>query len=120
LLCNLPREYCMVTRKVSACVQRAVLWNFPLACPPCLPVGVPPVCTEQEVFLRLAAQNKGVNYTDEDFSTHEATPAAAAGPRTCVLCGTAKPELVTLFTIKVGAAPQIHLSSSVRPPRAYP
>lgn len=94
----------MGTRKVSACVQRVALLNFPLAC----------VCTEQEVFLRLAAQNKGVNYTDEDFSTHEATPAAAAGPRTCVLCGTAKPELVTLFTIKVGAAPQIHLSSSVR------
>jgi hypothetical protein len=55
----------------------------------------------QEVFLRLAAQNKGVNYTDEDFTAaQEATPAAVAAARKCVLCCRSPPELVTLFTVK--------------------
>ena len=52
----------------------------------------------QEVFLRLAAQNKGVNYTDTDFSTQEATPASRH--RKCIVCNVRPPEPVTLFTAK--------------------
>jgi hypothetical protein len=58
----------------------------------------------QEVFLRLAAQNKGVNYTDEDFSQEPVAAPATGAARKCLLCNVAKPELVTLFTIKVGLA----------------
>ena len=50
------------------------------------------------MFLRLAAQNKGVNYTDTDFSTQEATPASRH--RKCIVCNVRPPEPVTLFTAK--------------------
>ena len=56
--------------------------------------------TLEEVFLRLAAQNKGVNYTDTDFSVAEPQQAVVK-PRLCELCGTRPPELVTLFTAEV-------------------
>jgi hypothetical protein len=83
----------------------------------------------QEVFLRLAAQNRGVNYTETDFSRQEVVKPPpppqqqqhqhASAARLCVLCGTAPPELVTLFTCKgiaVQSADVICAACSVKDP----
>lgn len=58
-----------------------------------------PCVVVQEVFLRLAAQNREVNYQDSDASQMEEVIAATAmKQRVCVLCRARAPELVTLFT----------------------
>lgn len=53
--------------------------------------------TLEEVFLRLGAQQRGVNETAIDFSE---APQANDAPRVCAICSTRLPEPVMLYTSK--------------------
>lgn len=56
--------------------------------------------TLEEVFLRLAVQNRDVNAEIDILPPAAAESAAAAGRRMCVLCNAAPPSVVTLYTSK--------------------